>query len=257
MPHMNGLRKNMTGSVSLLAALLLTLVSTGCHTSITPLQPALIGPPWALPMSKTSLAAGTRPAAGTSTIPAAAGATRKATPGNRPRAGTDTRWFANFRNGSTRTVRIARYQHIWRQSVHLIRNLGYNINWQDHRLGIISTDPRLAPEVLQWWRPDTTNGSSLMESTLNTYRRIIRLVITQAKTPESYHITVEVLVQRRENPQGDVGNVAFVGPSAFGSNILPLKASHAGVHTGGQFWMTIGRDTLLEKKILKLLFKKI
>ncbi len=257
MPHMNGFGKNITGSVSLLATLFLTLVSTGCHTSITPLQPALIGPPWALPMPNRSQAGEKQPSASASTLPAAAGTTRKTAQDIGPRSVTDTRWFANFRNGSTRTVRIARYQHIWRQSVHLIRNLGYNINWQDHRLGIISTDPRLAPEVLQWWRPDTTNGSSLMESTLNTYRRIIRLVITQAKTPESYHITVEVLVQRRENPQGDVGNVAFVGPSAFGSNILPLKASHAGVHTGGQFWMTIGRDTLLEKKILKLLFKKI
>lgn len=254
---MNGFRKKLTGAISLLVALLLTLVSTGCHTSITPLKPALIGPPWALPMPKSAVAAGTQPSTGTTTMPAGVGATQKMAVSAKPQAYAGVRWFANFRNGSTQTIRIARYQHIWRQSVHLIRRLGYNINWQDHRLGIISTDPRLAPEVLQWWRPDTTNGSSLMESTLNTYRRIIRLVITQAKAPESYHITVEVLVQRRENPQGNVGNVAFIGPSAFGSNTLPLRASHAGVHAGRQFWMTIGRDTLLEKKILKLLFKKI
>ncbi len=245
-------RKIIKISLSVCAGVLLAAELAGCHTAITPLKPAMIGPPWALPMPAAKPAPLIVGATLAGHVPPAAGRQPIAATG-----GTGQNWFANFPNGTTRTIHIARYRHIWRQSRKTIEALGFHINWQDHRLGIISTDPRLAPEVLQWWRPDTTSGSSLMESTLNTYRRIIRLVITRDKQPETFSITVEVLVQRRENPQGNVGNVAFVGPSAFGSNVLPLRASHAGVHTGGQFWMTIGRDTLLEKKVLKKLFKKI
>ncbi len=259
MPHMNDFCKKFTGLFSLFAIMILTLAATGCHTSITPLKPAAIGPPWALPMPGGTLAAAHQPTTrhtGVSPL-AMTKAPEPVTLASKTIKNNSTLWFANFSNGTSKTIHIARYRHIWRQSVRVINNLGYHINWQDRRLGIISTDPRSAPEILQWWRPDCTNGSALVESTLNTYRQIIRLVITHAKAPETFHITVEVLVQRRENPRGDLANLAFLGPSAFGGDALPLRASHAGINAPHQFWMTIGRDTPLERKILRLLFKKI
>ncbi len=219
----------------MLAALGLMLGVSGCHTIIVPLQPAAIGAPWALP-------------------PAHPTPVHRAT----ARGGNvSPHWFANTRNASLLIIRIANYGHIWRQSIALLRRMGYRINWSDYRLGVITTYPRIGPELLQWWRADTTNGASLLESTLNTFRRTVRLVITRAAHTDTFIITVEALVEQRENPTGEVGTMAFYGPSAFGGNALTLQSSHAPLNAGKQYWMTIGRDPLLEKKILAALYRRI
>ena len=221
----------------------------GCHTSLVPLKPAAIGPPWAAsrqvattrsdkPVTKVR-SAGKKSGAMAMASPAVGGA-----------------WVANLSNSTSQIVDIASYKHIFNQALHLVRRTGYRVSWSSYRLGIIVSKPRIGPEVLQWWRPDVTNGNSLMESTLNTFRRTMRLVIERLGK-QRYRISLEVLVERRENPQGMVGAVAFNGISAFGGNILPLMASHAAPGVGGEYWYPAGRDPLLEKKLLKELLKRI
>lgn len=221
----------------------------GCHSSLVPLKPAAIGPPWAAsrptPTTRAAKAIATQHSGKVkigvfTTVPATANAA----------------WVANLRNSTSSTIYIASYQHIFNQALRLVRHTGYRISWSSYRLGIITSRPRIGPEVLQWWRPDVTDRDSLMESTLNTFRRTIRLVI-QRVGKQKYRISIEVLVERRENPQGMVGAVAFNGLSAFGGNILPLLASHAPPGVGGEYWYPAGRDQLLEKKLLQELLKKI
>lgn len=221
----------------------------GCHTALVPLKPAAIGPPWAAKPGVASTRPG-KPATGVRGGGAKTGvfATAPAT--------TQGKWLANLHNSTSKTIDIASYHHIFNEALHLIRSTGYRIGWSSRRLGIIVSKPRIGPEVLQWWRPDVTNGNSLMESTLNTFRRTIRLVI-QRLGKQRYRISIEVLVERRENPQGMVGAVAFNGISAFGGNILPLMASHAAPGVGGEYWYPAGHDPLLENKLLRKLFKKL
>jgi hypothetical protein len=165
-------------------------------------------------------------------------------------------WFANAGNGTTRVIDLTRYADVWRHAKHLLIKMGYNIQWSSYRLGVLTTRPRTGPEILQWWRPDATTFPELMEGTINTFRRVVRVVISRTPHPHTFAVTVEVLVQRRENPQGSVGNVAFFGPSAFGSNALPLQSRRA---TGklSPYWMRVGHDPALEKKILRRLFRKL
>ena len=221
----------------------------GCHTALVPLKPAAIGPPWAAsPVVST-----TRP--GKAITKVRGGAIKIGAFATVPATVKDG-WVANLANSTSGIIDIASYRHIFNQAMRLVRHTGYRVSWSSYRLGIIVSKPRIGPEVLQWWRPDVTNGNSLMESTLNTFRRTIRLVIERLGK-QRYRISIEVLVERRENPQGLVGAVAFNGISAFGGNILPLMASHAAPGVGGEYWYPAGRDPLLEKKLLKVLLKKI
>jgi hypothetical protein len=232
----------------ILASLAVTM--GGCHSSIVPLKPAAIGPPWALsPAAPTAAAA--RPAR-PETIPSAASQT-SAPRNNHARS----HWFVNYPNGTTRYIAIERYGNIWRQVKHLLIHMGYTIQWSSYRLGVITTRYRTGPEILQWWRPDSTTFPELMEGTINTFRRTVRVVISRTDKPHTFAITVEALVERQENPQGSVGNVAFFGASAFGNNPLSLQSHRAGPSAGGPYWMRVGHDPALEEKILHRLFKKL
>ncbi len=236
---------NLNRSVCMLFITLMVALA-GCHSSIVPLRPAAIGPPWARRLAPAS-ARGSRQPASVATSPSAA----------HPVGPSNSTWFANAANGTTRTIALTHYRNIWRHTIHLLINMGYHIQWASYRLGVITTRYRTGPEILQWWRPDATTFPELIEGTINTFRRIVRVVITRNRAPHTFAVTVEVLVQRRENPSGAVGPVAFFGSSAFGNNPLPIQSHAPGTFAHQSYWMRIGHDPALEKKILRHLFRKL
>ena len=232
----------------LLMLTVLAATLAGCHSSIVPLKPSALGPPWALSRPLQTADRASRP----DTSPARA---ERHNPSQSTMADNGN-WFINARNGTTRKIAIARYKNIWRQTLHVLIRMGYTIQWASYRLGVITTRYRTGPEILQWWRPDATTFPELMEGTINTFRRTLRIVINRSAKPHTFSITVEALVERQENPQGSVGNVAFFGASAFGNNPLPLNSHQAPPSAGGPYWMRVGHDPALEKKILHRLFAK-
>ncbi len=232
----------------LLILTFLAAIPAGCHSSIVPLKPAALGPPWALIRPLPTAEPATRPDITLSRAvrPAAL----------HPTIADNPKWFINARNGTTRKIVPERYGNIWRHTKHLLVHMGYTIQWASYRLGVITTRYRTGPEILQWWRSDATTVPELMEGTINTFRRTLRIVISRSGKPHTFTITVEALVERQENPQGAVGNVAFFGASAFGNNALSLNSHQAGPSAGGAYWMRVGRDPALEEEILHRLFQK-
>ena len=233
--------------LSFIVVTMTAITLAGCHSSIAPLQPASIGPPWAL---RYLPAPTSRPGRAVATVPAHFPQTLLARTLSHA-------WFANARNGTSREITLTTYKNVWSQSIHLLIDMQYHIQWASYRLGIITTRFRTGPEILQWWRPDATTFPELMEGTINTFRRTVRLVITRTAQPHTFIITVEALVERRENPQGTVGNVAFFGASAFGTNTLPLQSHGAIPAQDKPYWMRVGHDPALERKILHRLFHKL
>ncbi len=227
----------------------LSAAAGGCHSTIVPLKPAAIGPPWALhqPTEPSTTSIASRPPDT---------ATARITHREKSPA-VHIGWFANTQNGTTGQIDLTSYHNVWRHTIHLLINMGYHIQWASYRLGVITTRYRTGPEILQWWRPDATTFPELMEGTINTFRRIVRVVITRTPQAHSFAVTVEVLVQRRENPAGTVGSVAFFGASAFGASPLPLQARHAITAANKPYWMRVGHDPALELKILHRLFHKL
>ncbi len=235
--------------LSLPRLLMITLMLTplaGCHSSIVPLKPAVLGPPWAL----------SRPAATSHPAKRASNVMLRTQTAQHSDHKTPN-WFANTRNGTTRQIAIEHYDNIWRHTKHLLIHMGYTIEWASYRLGVMTTRYRTGPEILQWWRPDATTFPELMEGTINTFRRTIRVVISRTDKPHTFNITVEALVERQENPQGSVGNVAFFGASAFGNNSSALQSHRATPSAGGAYWMRVGHDPALERKILHRLFGQL
>ena len=223
-------------------ALLVCIIFPGCRSDITPLRPAAIGPPWA---DKFNI----------SPHVAVKPLTAKAVKIN-PRF--SPMWFLNIKNATVVSINDEKYHHIWREALRMLLHMGYRIDWRDYNLGVITTFPRTGPEILQFWRPDATSLHSLAEGTINTFRRLVRITIAPVPhKPGSYRISIEVLVEQRENPQGGVTGVAFLGSSSFGANPQPLVSQHASPTTPGRFWMRVGRDTALEKKLAGRLLSKL
>jgi len=219
-------------------------ILAGCQSSIEPLEPAAIGPPWALPVTQVP---GEAPVV----------ATTAPTTGPASAASNSSNWWVNPDNSIVQSIAPETYDHIWKQSLSLFEDMGYHVNWQDYRLGVITTDPRIGPEILEFFRPDATDAESLMDSTLNTYRRSIRLTITPGTKAESWQVSVEVLVEKRVNPLGGPSNATHTASAHFGASALPLENGYAPGQVNTQYWITAGHDPKLEKKIMDELFQTL
>lgn len=211
------------------AALGLVALGLGaCQSTIVPLQP--VGEE---PVAATQ----TQPATG----PGGAEAVRVVDP-----------------NQTTRFIYHATYDRVWRESLALFERLGYRIDRQDYRLGVLTTLPMESPQIVEPWRRDQTDAGNALENTINDQRRTIRLTIkTVEDKPDFYEIAVQVLVERETNPLESISGPVFVEGSAFGRNAVSLRSDYAATVAQAIAWVKVGHDTALEKKILAELFKKI
>jgi hypothetical protein len=199
--------------------------------------------------------------------------------------------------GCTRAVRVAKpnpspidggaYDRAFRAAAESLRDMGYQLDRQDYRFGIVSTQPRTAPTLFEPWHGDNTTTAQTAESSINHQRRIIKVTLTpdpassrqeQRVELESiafagveaavrdidasldgdepitvvaydrYLLEVEVRVERQQRPTRRLtGSTA--GRNIYGSlRAVPEEWQARGITA--HYWLPRGRDLDLEQRVL-------
>lgn len=243
-----------TGAIFLLAA---AALASGCASHVVPLSPVREVQEWQ-PEENTATAPATQESAATASAPsqtmaASAPATAAATqPGHMVTKVIDP-------NQTTRFVYKATYDTIWQQATLLLNKLGFTVDRRDYRLGVLTTQPLMSSQIVEFWKPQMVDATDTMENTINSQRRIVRLTISKVEgKPDFYEIAVQVLVERQNNPSETIGGPIYVEGSGFGRDAITLRSDYATPEAPliGS-WLTFGHDPDMERKILDELFKHI
>ncbi len=162
-------------------------------------------------------------------------------------------------NQTTRSIYGGSYEVMWREALNLLMNLGFRPDRQDYRQGIITTFPQSSSDVVKFWAPDDAPLKSSAESTVNFYRRSIRLTIEPQQNRRYYQIAVQVIVERRTNPVETIGGPIRTGSSAFSRRSIGLLSDYQLEDKAEEaaLWYVVGREPAYEKLVLDKLFKKI
>lgn len=162
-------------------------------------------------------------------------------------------------NQTTQSIYGGNYEIMWRESMLLLNRLGFRLDRQDYRQGVLTTLPQETPNVAEFWASDRGSFKSSLEGTVNYYRRTVRLTIEPRNNYESYHISVQVLVERRTNPTEEIGGPVHAGAGAFTRQESGLRSDFvSGSREELQTrWYVVGREPGYENFILKRLMKKI
>jgi len=163
------------------------------------------------------------------------------------------------------TVSSAQYRGAFDSAVTTLRDLGYDIDREDYRFGVITTHPRYSPIVAEVWDRSNTTFHQMIDSTLNHQRRIVRVTIAAsliddvsaapASDTGDRELRVEVTIQRMQNPARQMSG------TKRGRRVLQAMRRPAGelVEKGvtRRYWLDVGHDPQLAGRLYGAIQKRV
>ena len=158
------------------------------------------------------------------------------------------------------------YSRIYEAAIYVLRDYGFALDRQSHRFGIITTKELASPSAFEPWYHTNSTSQQTWESTLNSQRR--RVVVSLEPivettptsnltipvqspahaTPTSYHMRVEVFVERLQHPYTQLSG-STMGHGIIGSLASTPREMHKrGIM--GSYWRPLGRDLYLEQRLI-------
>lgn len=148
------------------------------------------------------------------------------------------------------TVQISADQRdaVWERAVSVLNRNHFQIARESKLEGLIETDYRAGSGLLEPWHPDSIGLQARVESTLQSIRRRV-IVLTQSAAPGLMTVSVRVDKEIEDLP----GLAATYEGGATFSEAQPLNRDLTQVtgQSGPSRWVPLGRDVLLERKLLQ------
>lgn len=144
------------------------------------------------------------------------------------------------------TVANTNYEQVWAVTIEVLDKY-FDIAYENRYDGRIETKPVAGATCFEPWRPDSIGSRARIESTLQTIRRRGFVLVTP--TPAGgFQIVVEVYKEIEDLPT-PIG-MQF-GGGTFISSIEPIREEVVSAPVApGAGWISLGRDTALETRIL-------
>jgi hypothetical protein len=129
------------------------------------------------------------------------------------------------------------------------RDLFFVVDRSDAREGLITTRASTAAQWFEPWRQDNASWDSIVRSSVDTYRRTVRIQIE--KVPDGgFIITPKVLVERQTLVGRRItGVVGFRGFTSIDQSSITADTDDG--RAPASYWYAIGRDYELELQIGK------
>jgi len=137
------------------------------------------------------------------------------------------------------------FEAVWDASCRVLREHHFDLEVQDRRAGLITTEPLVGRHFFEFWRDDAATPTDVVEGTLQTLARQVEVSIqADPQNPQQYFPNVQVQVLRSDEEVPQVTNTSeaygLVGTGRRESRPegAPAVASDA--------YVPLGRDEQLE-----------
>ena len=142
------------------------------------------------------------------------------------------------------------FDRLWNACRRAVQSRSFVVDRVDLRGGVMTTFPQVSKQIFEFWRNDAGSFPAVMESTLGTVRRYVRVEVVRHEDG-TYEATPKVVVERYAQSERRVTSVARYtevfawDPSQQGSR----EHDRLGADLPPAYWYAIGRDEPLERQI--------
>ncbi|QDV42986.1 hypothetical protein Enr13x_28380 [Stieleria neptunia] len=119
--------------------------------------------------------------------------------------------------------------------------------------GRVETSYRVGASVLEPWRKDSTAGFEALQSTLQSIRRKATVIVR----PRGAGYTVEVIVQKDLEDTDRTQYATETTATRRHDGTIVRQVGGAGDSPQTLGWISLGRDTSLEQRILRDIFQRV
>lgn len=119
--------------------------------------------------------------------------------------------------------------------------------------GRLETSYRVGASVMEPWRKDSTSGFEAMQSTLQSIRRKATVTVR----PQGAGYTVEVIVQKDLEDTDRTQYATETTATRRHDGTVVRQVGSAGDSPQTLGWISLGRDTSLEQRILRDIFSRV
>ena len=104
-----------------------------------------------------------------------------------------------------RTAAEKDFEAVWQASRQTLRRYHFELDRQDRRDGVITTEPLTGMHFFEFWRKDAARPADFGESTIQTIYRTATVTIKPVEPGAgTYKARVDVLLHRSDKPTGHV-----------------------------------------------------
>jgi hypothetical protein len=144
------------------------------------------------------------------------------------------------------SVTLTNYETVWETTVEVLDRY-FDIAYENRYDGRIETKPVVGASILEPWRLDSVGLRQRIEASLQTIRRRC-FVMVYPSTAGGFQIVVEVYKEIEDLPRPAGSRMAG---GAFFQSVQPIQQDVVTSSvTPGAGWISLGRDKLLEARII-------
>lgn len=133
-----------------------------------------------------------------------------------------------------------------------LRDYAFTIDSVDYRQGLIVSDPLIGSQFFEFWRRDNQTLDAVVDSSLATHRRIVRIEI-QRLEDNRFVASPKVILERQANAEQRISGILTVRTAFKPSNPKDRPYGSKELDQGRvipqRYWYVVGRDEALEKKL--------
>lgn len=142
------------------------------------------------------------------------------------------------------------FDRLWAAAEDSLRDHSFLLDRTDYRDGVLTSQPRPSKQIYEVWRNDAVEPHDILQSTLGTMRRTVRIDIRRADDG-SFTASPKAVVERYSMLEKRITSVAqYRDVFSLTARDLKLDAEQQDeAAVNSEFWYAVGRDSTLEKSI--------
>jgi hypothetical protein len=143
------------------------------------------------------------------------------------------------------------FDRLWSAAEDSLRAHSFLIDRTDYRDGVLTTQPRDSKMFYEFWLNDVVDPHDVMQSTLGTIRRTVRIDVHRTDDG-SYTASPKVVIERYSMLEKRITSVSqYRTAFSLTDRDLRLNAEQEGEsQVASEFWYAVGRDSALERSIV-------
>ena len=157
------------------------------------------------------------------------------------------------------TVVATDFPRLWDACEDVAREFGFALDRQDRRGGVITTVPLISSQFFEVWRSDVQTIEDVAESSLATYRRMLRFDIRR-RADDTFAATPSVVVERYSQAEQPITSSAYLRHafrSRRGRPPVGSREADRGIFLPQRYWYATGEDHALEEAVAERLARKL